>query len=61
MANHNEATVMLGGVSQFSSERVSEEHLVKLLGAVNRVPSAANVQPWEIIVTETEEAGKERV
>jgi nitroreductase len=60
MENHNEGMVMLGGVSQFSSEKVSEEHLIKLLSAVNRVPSAANAQPWEIIVTETEE-GRRKV
>lgn len=60
MTEYNDYQGMLGGVSQFTPEKIKDEDLLTLLDSVKRVPSAANAQPWEIVVSETEE-GRRKV
>jgi len=41
-------------VRQFSTKKVEEEKIIKLLKAAMQAPSAKNQQPWEFIVVEDE-------
>jgi nitroreductase len=45
-------------VRAFTEERVSDEDLLKLLGAARMAPSAGNIQPWSFVVVKASQIKK---
>jgi nitroreductase len=53
MKDQNNYISNVGGVSQFSPERIKKEDLDKIMRSLSYAPSSANAQPWEVIVSES--------